>query len=52
MEGRPGNLMLATEPEACAHYTMRVAQDQGMTGFIKGECFVVVDAGGGTVVCS
>lgn len=50
MEDNPGKLMLATEPEACAQYTMRVAQDLGMTRFMRGECFIVVDAGGGTVV--
>ncbi|KAM7220175.1 hypothetical protein V8F06_004503 [Rhypophila decipiens] len=49
MEDNPGRFMMASEPEACAQYTMRIAQDQGMTGFRKGECFVVVDAGGGTV---
>ncbi|KAM7182876.1 hypothetical protein V8F20_012817 [Naviculisporaceae sp. PSN 640] len=49
MEDKPGKLMMATEPEACAQYTMRIAQEQGMSRFIKGECFIVVDAGGGTV---
>lgn len=52
MNENPGKVMLTTEPEACAHYAMRVAQDQGMAArFRVGECFVVVDAGGGTVVC-
>ncbi|KAK3319151.1 hypothetical protein B0H66DRAFT_498128, partial [Apodospora peruviana] len=49
MDRRPGNIMMTTEPEACAQYTMRVALDQGMTGLRLKECFVVVDAGGGTV---
>ncbi|KAK3687821.1 hypothetical protein B0T22DRAFT_405788 [Podospora appendiculata] len=49
MEEKPGNLRLTTESEACAQYTMKVAQDQGMAGLRKGECFIVVDAGGGTV---
>ncbi|KAH8894314.1 hypothetical protein GQ53DRAFT_643950 [Thozetella sp. PMI_491] len=49
---RPGAIRLATEPEACAQYTRHAAQ---LAGYIEsgqlraGECFLVVDAGGGTV---
>ncbi|KAK1834505.1 hypothetical protein QBC39DRAFT_397070 [Podospora conica] len=38
-----------SEPEACAHYTLRVAWQEGHLKFRKNDCFVVVDAGGGTV---
>ncbi|KAI1373089.1 hypothetical protein F4677DRAFT_430205 [Hypoxylon crocopeplum] len=45
----PGTVRLVTESEACAQYTMRFALDEGVRSLTKGECFVVVDAGGGTV---
>ncbi|KPM41797.1 hypothetical protein AK830_g4680 [Neonectria ditissima] len=44
-----GVVRLATEPEACAQFTMRCGQDQNLNRLKKGECFIVVDAGGGTV---
>ncbi|KAK2779585.1 hypothetical protein CKAH01_02933 [Colletotrichum kahawae] len=47
MELNPGNIRLVTEPEACAQYTM--SNVQGVSTLRKGDCFVVVDAGGGTV---
>ncbi|KAM5343202.1 hypothetical protein ACJ41O_014168 [Fusarium nematophilum] len=40
---------LATEPEACAQYTLAVARSQGLADIQERQCFVVVDAGGGTV---
>jgi len=48
-EQRPGTIRLATEPEACAQYTMSVAREQGIRDLRQGQCFIVVDAGGGTV---
>ncbi|KAF7556188.1 hypothetical protein G7Z17_g1667 [Cylindrodendrum hubeiense] len=44
-----GVTRLATEPEACAQFTMRSGQDKGIARLKKGECFIIVDAGGGTV---
>ncbi|KAH7012861.1 hypothetical protein EDB80DRAFT_834451 [Ilyonectria destructans] len=44
-----GVTRLATEPEACAQFTMRSGQDEGIARLKRGECFIVVDAGGGTV---
>ncbi|KAI3320302.1 hypothetical protein HD806DRAFT_507127 [Xylariaceae sp. AK1471] len=41
-----GNVRLVTESEACAQYT-RHEKDMGTLR--KGDCFIVVDAGGGTV---
>jgi hypothetical protein len=49
LETKLGNIYLATEPEACAHYTMRSGQDEGIRSLRRGDCFMVVDAGGGTV---
>ncbi|KAK4225637.1 hypothetical protein QBC38DRAFT_254642 [Podospora fimiseda] len=49
---RTGTLRLATEPEACAQYTLQAARAQNMITthqLREGECFMVVDAGGGTV---
>jgi hypothetical protein len=49
---KPGYIRLATEPEACAQYTLQAARAAGMVGTNQlkvGECFIVVDAGGGTV---
>ena len=43
------NVSFVSEPEACAHYTMRAAQKVDHGRFRKGDCFIVVDAGGGTV---
>ncbi|KAI1349090.1 hypothetical protein F5Y01DRAFT_327762 [Xylaria sp. FL0043] len=42
----PSKVMLATEPEACAQYIM---SDESVNYLKKGDCFIVVDAGGGTV---
>ncbi|KAH7176556.1 hypothetical protein EDB81DRAFT_42690 [Dactylonectria macrodidyma] len=42
-------IRLVTEPEACAQFTMRSGQDQRIARLKKGESFIVVDAGGGTV---
>ena len=49
---KPGFIRLATEPEACAQYTLQAARAAGMVETRQlrvGECFIVVDAGGGTV---
>ncbi|KAK0638697.1 hypothetical protein B0T16DRAFT_229240 [Cercophora newfieldiana] len=44
-----GKIYMATESEACAQYTMRDSQEGAIRGLLKGDCFIVVDAGGGTV---
>ncbi len=44
------NVSFVSEPDACAHYTLRAAQKVDHARFRKGDCFIVVDAGGGTVV--
>lgn len=44
-----GNIYMASESEACAQYTMRDSQEAAIGGLAKGDCFIVVDAGGGTV---
>ncbi|KAI8635597.1 hypothetical protein F5Y19DRAFT_408383 [Xylariaceae sp. FL1651] len=41
-----GNIRLVTESEACAQYTMH---EKSIDDLKKGDCFIVVDAGGGTV---
>ena len=49
---RPGYFRLASEPEACAQYTVQAARAQRTISEYQlrvGECFIVVDAGGGTV---
>ncbi|KAK5660272.1 hypothetical protein OQA88_12812 [Cercophora sp. LCS_1] len=49
---KPGYFRLTTEPEACAQSTVRAAQAAGMVSTHQlraGECFIVIDAGGGTV---
>ncbi|KAK3315478.1 hypothetical protein B0H66DRAFT_577277 [Apodospora peruviana] len=43
------NVSFVTEPEACAHYTLREAWREDHLRFRKNDCFIVVDAGGGTV---
>ncbi|CAK7244917.1 MAG: hypothetical protein STHCBS139747_006480, partial [Sporothrix thermara] len=43
------NVSFVSEPEACAHYTLRAAQKMDHARFRKNDCFIVVDAGGGTV---
>jgi len=44
-----GRIYMASEPEACAQYTMRDSQEGAIQSLMKGDCFIVVDAGGGTV---
>lgn len=44
-----GRIYMASESEACAQYTMRDSQDAAIGGLVQGDCFIVVDAGGGTV---
>ncbi len=43
------NVSFVSEPEACAHYTLRAAQRADHGRLRRGDCFIVVDAGGGTV---
>lgn len=43
------NISFVSEPEACAHYTLREAWKTQHIRFRKNDCFIVVDAGGGTV---
>ncbi|EAA33990.2 hypothetical protein GE21DRAFT_3741 [Neurospora crassa] len=43
------NFSFVSEPEACAHYTLREALREDRVNFRKNDCFIVVDAGGGTV---
>ncbi|KAI1737444.1 hypothetical protein F4680DRAFT_214502 [Xylaria scruposa] len=45
-ESPPGQIRLATEPEACAQYIMN---SKDVDNLRKDDCFIVVDAGGGTV---
>jgi hypothetical protein len=44
-----GTIRMATEPEACAQFTMRTTLGQGHHALRQGDCFMIVDAGGGTV---
>ncbi|KAH6886895.1 hypothetical protein B0T10DRAFT_490464 [Thelonectria olida] len=44
-----GNIRLVSEPEACAQWTMKGAREEGIDRLQIGQCFTVVDAGGGTV---
>ena len=44
------HVSLATEPEACAQTTMKDAAKARTSNLRPGDCFVIVDAGGGTVV--
>lgn len=66
MRDVPGTIRLGTEPEACGHYIMSSALQSGFSRlkrarneiqacqfkltFFQGQSFIVVDAGGGTVV--
>ncbi|KAK1754394.1 hypothetical protein QBC47DRAFT_383808 [Echria macrotheca] len=43
------NISFVSEPEACAHYTLREAWQKDHIRFRKNDCFIVCDAGGGTV---
>ncbi|CZR64187.1 uncharacterized protein PAC_14084 [Phialocephala subalpina] len=46
------DIIMVTEPEAAAIYTARHLKEDKKTEFLKlGECFVLCDAGGGTVDC-
>ncbi|KAK4173157.1 hypothetical protein QBC36DRAFT_360672 [Triangularia setosa] len=48
-ESSPGNVRLATESEACAQYIMKTSTSTHKRHLRRGACFIVVDAGGGTV---
>ncbi|KAK3370874.1 hypothetical protein B0T24DRAFT_650103 [Lasiosphaeria ovina] len=43
------DIAFVSEPEACAHYTLREAWRKDHLRFRRNDCFIVVDAGGGTV---
>ncbi|KAK4178783.1 putative heat shock protein family 70 protein [Triangularia setosa] len=43
------NISFVPEPVACAHFTLREAWKNNRVRFRKNDCFIVVDAGGGTV---
>jgi hypothetical protein len=44
-------MLLVSEPEAASIYTARFLKEQKGADFLRvGECFVLCDAGGGTVV--
>lgn len=43
------NISFVPEPVACAHYTLREAWQTDEVQFNRNDCFIVVDAGGGTV---
>ncbi|KAJ2901809.1 hypothetical protein MKZ38_001347 [Zalerion maritima] len=45
---RPSYIRMVSEPDACAQYTVRTP-GQGAENLRRGDCFVMVDAGGGTV---
>ncbi|KAL8366165.1 hypothetical protein RB595_004779 [Gaeumannomyces hyphopodioides] len=49
LRGNPGYVRMTTEPEACAQYTLQDARSKSLETMREGECFIVVDAGGGTV---
>lgn len=40
---------MVTEPEAAAIYTTRYMQEDGSVNLKENQCFVLCDAGGGTV---
>lgn len=40
---------MISEPEAAAIYTTRYIQDHGAMGLKVNQCFILCDAGGGTV---
>ncbi|KAK4671727.1 hypothetical protein QC764_608200 [Podospora pseudoanserina] len=48
-ESNPGKVRLTTESEACAQYIMKTSTSAHKRHLRRGACFVVVDAGGGTV---
>lgn len=43
------DVFFVNEPEACAHFTLREPWRQRRGPFKKNDCFIVIDAGGGTV---
>jgi len=43
------DVLLVNEPEACAHFTLREPWRQRRGPFKKNDCFIIIDAGGGTV---
>ncbi|KAK4197073.1 putative heat shock protein family 70 protein [Triangularia verruculosa] len=43
------NISFVSEPVACAHFTLREAWKNNRVRFRNNDCFIVVDAGGGTV---
>lgn len=47
---RPAYIRLAAESEACAQYTIHDSKGLEIKNLRVGDCFIVVDAGGGTVV--
>ncbi|KAH7073280.1 hypothetical protein FB567DRAFT_611506 [Paraphoma chrysanthemicola] len=44
-----GRYIMVSEPKAAAIYTARYMQEQAATSLKKNECFILCDAGGGTV---
>jgi len=40
---------MVTEPEAAAIFTVRYMQEEGLTNLKNNQCFILCDAGGGTV---
>ncbi|KAK4198218.1 hypothetical protein QBC40DRAFT_341386 [Triangularia verruculosa] len=48
-ESNPGKVRLTTESEACAQYIMKTSTNAHKRHLRRGACFIVVDAGGGTV---
>ncbi|KAK4188114.1 hypothetical protein QBC35DRAFT_451557 [Podospora australis] len=49
MEDLPGKVRMTSESEACAQCIMRTSLSESKRELRRGACFVVVDAGGGTV---
>ncbi|KAF2823206.1 actin-like ATPase domain-containing protein [Ophiobolus disseminans] len=41
--------LMVTEPEAAAVFTVRYMQEEGFTSLRTNQCFILCDAGGGTV---
>ncbi|KAK0726573.1 hypothetical protein B0T21DRAFT_36480 [Apiosordaria backusii] len=48
-ESNPQRVRLSTESEACAQYIMKTSTSTHKRHLRRGACFIVVDAGGGTV---
>ncbi|ORY17005.1 hypothetical protein BCR34DRAFT_611282, partial [Clohesyomyces aquaticus] len=49
MYGGLRNVYMTTEAEACSTYTVQELLHQHTSRLIKGDCFILCDAGGGTV---